>query len=255
VQLAGLSLVRLSPRPPPRRPTLNEEDRRALIEAVAIIEPAALSDRDRDSIVAAIGRGRARIAGVRTAREAGVVADEIRLAPAQRSLLAWLVEHEAARAASFLSPSELLWLGLEKTPIDPRFHAWGAPGRSRVGCLCLRLDDRQPWELLAGRWGSGIFASGFADLNLRLAELLAELRMPAPLLGPVLASATLDFVNTVDSRYRDDRRGVVEFVQALGVERVEQYLALLTTDGPLVPIDEVAGSKMDRGHGTGTGGR
>jgi hypothetical protein len=29
----------------------------------------------------------------------------------------------------------------------------------------------------------------------------------------------------------------VDFVQALRPERVEQYLALLTTDGPLVPIE------------------
>ena len=74
--------------------------------------------------------------------------------------------------------------------------------------------------MFAGRWGSGIVASGFADPNLRLAELLAELRMPAPLLDSVLASATLDLVNTVDSRDPDDRRGIIEFVQALGIERM-----------------------------------
>ena len=62
--------------------------------------------------------------------------------------------------------------------------------------------------------------------------------MPAALLGPVLASATLDFVNGVVTRDQDDRRGLVEFVQALRADRVEQYLALLTTDGPLVPIDD-----------------
>jgi hypothetical protein len=122
--------------------------------------------------------------------------------------------------------------------VEPRFHAWGAPGEPRLGCLCLQMMDRRPWESLAGRRNSGILASGFPDLNLRLAELLAELKMPAPLLGPVLASATLDFVNTVASRDPDDRRGLVEFVQALRAEHVEQYLALLTTDGPLVPISD-----------------
>jgi hypothetical protein len=60
--------------------------------------------------------------------------------------------------------------------------------------------------------------------------------MPAQLLGPVLTSATLDFIETATSRDQDDRRGLVEFVQALRLERVEQYLALLTTDGPLVPV-------------------
>jgi hypothetical protein len=47
-----------------------------------------------------------------------------------------------------------------------------------------------------------------------------------------LTSATLDFVNAVISRDPDDRRGLVEFVQALRSEQLEQYLALLTTDGP-----------------------
>ena len=83
-----------------------------------------------------------------------------------------------------------------------------------------------------------MFASSFPDLNLRLAELLAEMQMPASLLGPVLASATLDFVNTAVSRDEDDRRGLVEFVQGLDRARFEQYLALLTTDGPLVPTED-----------------
>jgi hypothetical protein len=255
VKLANFSLLRLSSKPPPRRPTLDDVDRQAFIEAIVIIEPSSLSDTDRDLIVAAIRHGRARLAAAGTAHEVGALADEIRLGPVRRSLLSWVVAHEPARAVSFLSPSELLWLGLEKRPVEARLHAWGAPGRFRVGCLCLHLDDRRPWEMLAGRWGSGILASGFADLNLRLAELLAELRMPAPLLGPVLASATLDFVNTVESRHRDDRRGLVEFVQTLGTDRVEQYLALLTSDGPLVPVDEAAGSKADGGVWTGVGGR
>jgi hypothetical protein len=39
------------------------------------------------------------------------------------------------------------------------------------------------------------------------------------------------------TRDSDDRRALVDFVQALRPERVEQFLALLTTDGPLVPVD------------------
>ena len=90
-----------------------------------------------------------------------------------------------------------------------------------------------------------MMASAFPDLNLRLAELLSELRLPAALLGPVLTSATLDFVNAVISRDPDDRRGLVEFVQALRSEHLEQYLALLTTDGPLVPIGTVEAKDPD----------
>ena len=83
-----------------------------------------------------------------------------------------------------------------------------------------------------------MLASAFPDLNFRIAEILSELQMLAVLLAPILTSATLDFVNSVTSRDQDDRRGLVEFVQALRSDRVEQYLALLTTDGPLVPVGE-----------------
>jgi hypothetical protein len=247
VRLAPLSLVRLSSKPPPRRPTLGEDYRRAFVESVALVEPAILTESDRDAILSAMRKGRARLTAARTPSALVAIADEIRLSPARRSLLPWVFAHEPERLASFLSPSELLWLGLEGTPVDARLHAWGAPGEARLGCLCLQLLDRRPWETLAGRWGTGTFASGFPDLNLRLAELLAELKMPASLLGPVLASATLDFVNSVTSRDQDDRRALVEFVQALTTERVEQYLALLTTDGPLVPIAETVSTATKTG--------
>ena len=87
-----------------------------------------------------------------------------------------------------------------------------------------------------------MFATGFPDLNLRVAEMLADLKMPAPLLAPVLRSAMLDLVDSAIVRDSDDRRGLVDFVQSLRPDRVEQYLALLTTDGPLVPI-EAGGSR------------
>jgi hypothetical protein len=125
---------------------------------------------------------------------------------------------------------------MQGRPIPASFHAWGPSGAPRLGCECLQILDRRPVESFAGRWDSGIFASAFSDLNLRLAELLHELRMPAPLVAHVLLSATLDFVNNAVSRWHDDHRGLVAFVQGLRVERVELYLALLTSNGPLVPL-------------------
>jgi hypothetical protein len=105
--------------------------------------------------------------------------------------------------------------------------------------------------MFAGRVNAGMLASGFPDLELRLAELLAELHMPASLLGGVLASATFDFVNGAVARDEDDRRGLVEFVLALRADRVEEYLAMLTTGGPLVPPGEAA----DRFDGVAPAGR
>lgn len=242
VALARFSLVGLSSRPPPRKPSLNDNDRRVFIEAVALVEPAALTDADRDSIVAAIRRGRAKLEVLRTPDDAVALAGDIGLSAPRGTLLAWMVTHEPGRVAFFLSPGELLRLGRENARVGA-LDAWGAPGGARLGCLCLHVVEGRPWETFAGRW-SGMMASAFSDLNFRLAELLAELHMPAPLLGPVLRSATLDFVNTAGSRDQDDRRGLVEFVQALRSDRMEQYLALLTTDGPLVPIGEAPKARV-----------
>jgi hypothetical protein len=240
--LAEFSLVRLSLKPPARRPTVSDSDRRAFIEEVALIEPAALTDSDRDSITDAIRRGRTRLESVRTAGDAHDIADRAGLSAVRRSLLPWIAVHDPARVAAFLSPVELLWLGLDGARLQAP-DAWGASARPRLGCLCLRMPDRRPWETFSGRWNSGMPASAFPDLNLRLAEILADLRMPAALVAPILTSATLDLVNSAISRDPDDRRGLVAFVQALRTERVEQYLALLTTDGPLVPVEEVAVTK------------
>lgn len=238
VRLAEFSLIRLSSRPVTQAPTLYGEDRRLLTEAVALVEPASLTEADRQTIVTAIQKGRARLAAARSEAEAAALADEIRLSAGRRALLVWVVAHDPDRTSAFLSPGELLWLGLEGKPVDPGLHAWGAPGEPRLGCLCLRLLDRRPWEALAGRSHVGLLASGFPDLNLRLAELLAELGMPAPMLGPVLASATREFLDTAQRRHPDDRRGLVEFVHELSMDRVEQYLSLLTTEGPLVRMGQ-----------------
>jgi hypothetical protein len=253
VKLAELSLVRLSSKLPSNRPMLQDVNRRVVIEAVALVEAGSLTEADRETLVAAMRRGRARLAAIRTPAEALALVDEIRLGPARRTLLPWVIAHEPGRVAAFLSPSELLWVGLGTARVKAGLDSWGAPGEPRLGCLCLRLIHPQALDTLAGRWSFGMLASAFPDLNLRLAELLTELNMPAALLGPVLTSATLDFIDTAVSRDQDDRRGLVEFVQALGVARVEQYLALLTTDGPLVPIADGAGTPASGTGGTPSG--
>jgi hypothetical protein len=247
VRLAEFSLLSLSSRPPANRPTLNDLDRRLFIETAVLMEPSRLTQTRGDAVVSAVEKGRARLAAVRTDADVAALADEIRLSPIRRTLLSWNVAYDPARVPGFLSLTELLWLGLGKIRLPADLNAWGAPAEGRIGCVCLEMPDRRPLETLNGRWDSGMLASGFADLNLRLTELLAELKMPASLLGPVLASATLDFVTNATSRDPDDRRGLVEFVKALRPERLEMYLALLTTDGPLVPVGESSAPDMTGG--------
>ena len=238
VTLARFSLVRLSMKPPAVRPTLGEMDRRVFIDAVALVEPKSLSDSDRDIIATAMRNGRARLKGViQSPGDVAAIADIVSLSPQRRTLLDWTIAHDPSRVDAFLSPAELFWLGVGDARVAD-LDAWGVPATSRTGCLCLRVVRARSWEMFTGRWNTGMVASAFPDLNFRLAELLNELHMPAALLAPVLTSATLDFVNSATSRDQDDRRGLVEFVQALQADRLEQYLALLTTDGPLVPMGD-----------------
>ena len=235
VRLSEFALVRLSSRPPTRKPTVDDDLRRVLTDTVVMVDAGALADSGQDAIVRAMRAGRERLSAARTPREAHEIADAIGLRGARRTLLAWTVSHDPERLAAFLSPSELLWLGWDDAVL-PELQSWGVAAEVRLGCLCLNLMNRGSLDHLAGRWFSGILATGFADLNLRLAELISELQMPAPLVAPVLAPATLDLLEGAVMRDSDDRRGLVAFVQSLGSSRVAQYLALLTTDGPLVPV-------------------
>jgi hypothetical protein len=248
--LAEFSITRVSAKAPPRKPSVSSEERAVFVATVPLVEPALLSDDDRDVIVHAIRAGRARVAAVRSSGDADALAQSIPLGPIRRTVFPWIVAHDSSRAASFFSPVELLWLGLGNTRSGESLHQWGVSAHARLGCLCLRIDRRSA-DLLTGRVNAGMLASGIPDLGLRLAELLADLHMPAALLGGVLASATFDFVNGASSRDENDRRGLVEFVLALRVDRVEEYLGMLTTGGPLVPPR----TDSDRLSGVAPGGR
>jgi hypothetical protein len=236
VALAQLSFLRISNRPPPVRPSLNDEDRLVLTETIVLMEPDRLTADEHGAIVQALKRGRQRVSAMESPADAEQVAAAARLPAARRSLFIWNVAEDRGRAAASLAPSELLAVGLDGAP--PRaLDAWGVSGEPRLGCHCLQLPGR-PVDVFAGRWFSGILATGFSDLNIRVAEILDEMRMPGALLAPVLAAATWDFVMNMHSNDFDDRNGWIDFATAVGLDRVEQYLALLTTDGPLVPITE-----------------
>ena len=234
VTLASFSLVRLSSRPPSRPPSVTEELQRALAEAVVLVSPPELTDTGVDQLRAALDAGRAAIAALADPGGASSVAERAGLGPTDSSLLPWVVAHDRDHVGAFLSPGDLLALGLGGRAV-PALDAWGAPARPRYGCFCLRMPRGPRWEHLAGRGATGMLASTFPDLNIRLADLLHELDMPAELLAAVLGAATADLLDHAASRDVDDRRALVEFVQGLDTARVEEYLALLTSGGPLVP--------------------
>jgi hypothetical protein len=243
VTLSQHALVRISSRPPTTRPSINDEDRIVLSESVVLMEPALLTPDDHAMIVRTLQRGRDRVAALRSAADADALAGEMRMPAMRRSLFVWAAADDMPRATASLSASELFAAGLDGAAVPGSLDAWGVSGAPRLGCQCLQMPAPRPLDAFAGRWFSGVLATGFADLNLRLAEVLDELRMPGMLLAPVLASATWDFLINVRINDFDDASAWVEFASTIGPDRVEQYLALLTTDGPLVPLSEGSGPR------------
>jgi hypothetical protein len=242
VALSQFAIVRISNRPPMARPSVSDEDRVVLTESIVLMEPDRLTAEGHAAIVQAMKRGRERVAAMASRADAEHIADVTRMPAPRRALFLWSGADDPRRGATFLSASDVLAVGLEGLTVPASLDDWGVSGEPRTGCHCLQLPGR-PFDLFTGRWFSGVLATGFTDLNIRLAEILDQMHMPGALLAPVLASAMWDFVMNVRTNDFDDRNGWIEFAGSLGVDRVEQYLALLTTDGPLVPVTEGSSSR------------
>ena len=99
VALADFSLVSLSNKPPPRKPTVGDTDRRTFIETVALVVPRSFTDADRDTIVAAMAKGRERLESARTTADVAALADAAAISAARRALLSWMVVNDPDASA------------------------------------------------------------------------------------------------------------------------------------------------------------
>jgi hypothetical protein len=83
-----------------------------------------------------------------------------------------------------------------------------------------------------------MMASAMADLNLHIAVTLAELRLPAALARPVLASAVLEFIEEAMPSDANDWWTLTRTAQNVPRQRIEDYItAAAAVDGPLVPAE------------------
>jgi hypothetical protein len=74
-----------------------------------------------------------------------------------------------------------------------------------------------------------------ADLNLHVAIMLKNFRLPAALAKIVLAGAVQDFIDEVKPTDDADWLTLVRAVRAVSRERIEDYIAAATAAGPLIP--------------------
>jgi hypothetical protein len=240
--LAPLRLRRISSEPPLLAPKLNENDRRTFVQSVALLNPARLTNADRDRIAAALKQGRARVQALAEGHgEVKAAAAEAGLGAWRTRAAEWTIAHEPARLGEIWSARELLALGAESE--RSRFDEWGLSAYPIDGSLRTRLSAAAPWESIAGRPMTGQLAASVPDLNLRTAEALADRGLPAELAPAVLAAAVQSLVDEVQPAYMDDWQALVTYVRNLPAARFDDYISLLTADGPLVPAPEAAQSE------------
>jgi hypothetical protein len=237
VALGRLALRRVPGEEMPRPPRLTDAERQAFTEAVVLLSPFDQSEAGRDRLVAALARGRARLAAAEASPEtlvqagADVGLDEWRL-----QMLPWVREHEQRRLRELWSLAEIVRLGSPGGASSKEFDAFGTSMWSVRGQLACAFPWRQPWTTLSGRTGTRMVQGLVPDLMIAVAESLAAMRLPARLSVGVLAVATQDLLDRVRVNHDDDWIGLVAEAQRIAGSRFEDYVAVSTNDGPLVPI-------------------
>ena len=232
VALSGQALRRVGAEGAIDAPTLSTNERDAFAATVALMNPFELRDRDRDAIAAAIERGRGRAATL-AEDSAGLpdVVAEVQMDGWRSRALQWTVAHDPGRISSLFSMTELLVLGRARLT---ELGAWGMSALASLGCLCTRVAPTNAWRLLTGRPQVGLMAETVADLNLLVAVMLRELSLPAAAAKAVLSAAVRDFIDEARPTDFNDWLTLVRTAQSIPRERVEDYVTVATSDGPLV---------------------
>jgi hypothetical protein len=238
VGLARLALRRVAADSLPPPPAVNDNDRAALTAVVAFINPFDVTDAETRAVADAIHRGRARINGLPD--HPAALSHVLRVAPVgewRQQALPWVLEREPGRILDYFSLADLVRVGeAEATPMPP-LDAWGTSAMAIEGCLCLRYPGLESWEIYAGRIGTSLVVDRVPDLTLRVAESLATLGLPARLVRAVMAVAVQDVLDQYQPAYGDDWAALVATVRRIPDGRLEDYIAALTSGGPLIATD------------------
>ena len=233
IALASLALRRTDTAPPAKRPAIDLIERDAFATSLALLNPRALRDEDRDAIAAAVARGRGRVDALAAGdRDVDALVQEIAMDGWRVRALRWTIRHAPERTGSFFSMTDLLYLGGAR---GMDLNPWGMSGLTVLGCICTHLAPPGLSTALVGRLPAGLLTTTVADLNLRVAVALAELQLPAALAKSVLAVAVQDFVDRVQPSDLSDWLTRVRSAQDLSRERIEDFVATATVGGPLVP--------------------
>ncbi|MFP5378799.1 MAG: hypothetical protein ACLGHP_03420, partial [Vicinamibacteria bacterium] len=225
--MARLALRRIVEQDMPQAPSIGANDAQVFSRTVVLLGPRVLTDAARDEVVAAIGRGRARVGDAgRAADRLDRLAAEAGVSPWTRALLPWMAAHDPGRLDEIFTRRDLLWLG--RPALDRRqLDLWGAYAEPVSGCLCALMPAPEPWEWHTGRAESGHMATQAVDLLLRIAEETHAMSLPALVIPPVMAYAVQDYLHAIEARIIEDWRAMARAADALERTRIEDYVAAL----------------------------
>ena len=242
--LSELALRRIDSSDIPQAPVLMMPDRDTFTKTLVWMNAFDLTDENRDGIVAAIARGRSRVAAVAQEQTGwDEMADEIRMDGWRRRAGRWAITNDKPLVPSFFSLVELLHLGAP--PPDLPLDKWGMAQDSSDACVCIDAPRPGRAAIVVGRPQLGLLAAEVADVNLHVAEVLRARGLPASLAPGVLAGALQDYIERVRPMHPSDWLTLVRAAQAIPDDRLDDYVAALTADGPLAP-ERASGSPEGR---------
>jgi hypothetical protein len=147
--------------------------------------------------------------------------------------LAWTADHDPGELRRLFLTTEIAALGRPAGAASP--ENWGTAQIALDGCLCRVFPDPPAPHRAEGRVGSGLLATAIDDLELHILESLDELHVPLSLTRGVMSAALQDFLDNARPAYLSDWLSLAGQVRDLPRERVIDYIAAQTADGPLVP--------------------
>jgi hypothetical protein len=228
--LATYSLRRLSIDTIPPPPAISGNDLTSLLLTAALSNPRRLTDADLATIAKAAVTGTAALAqALGSPAQLDAAAQKAAMSPWRRESLSWVAVEEPDRLAEQFSITEVARLGGLRAEDYP---AWGTASMTS-GCLCLRMPLARIPELIIGRAADGLLGGHSADLTIRIATILAELKMPASLTTPVLTYALRDFLDHVQPQHMADFDAFARQARALDRQTVEDILGAIAAVGPL----------------------
>jgi hypothetical protein len=211
---------------------------RSLLSTLALFDPSDTTSDDLREIADMLAAGRTRVESLRA--RADELEDLLRNAgtsSASRMLVHWAIENGSIQdAIRVLSLRELVRIGSpDRTPV--RIDGWGARRYAVTGCLCLEFGGPVPWDLYDQRLTSlGYATAQVPDLLLRIAELMAELKLDPILARALLPRALQDMLDRARPAHADDWMAIAQAASSLTRSQMEDYMWTLTNERAFRPL-------------------